>query len=291
MLTKKKVRIRSFIIFILIMISIAIPADASDNKKDFIQDFSSYYYNQLDKTEKAIYDNLVNSQEKFFNEEEVIFKITNYDSSKKVNFKQYVPKVQKVRKAYVYDNPEVDIWFENYKFSLRASKDAIYLVSKPKRDFFEKQGITAKELENFQKKCKDFVETLSGTETEKLEKIHNWLTQIAVYDYTISKPNTRSAYGTIMKGSSVCSGFAYAYKYLADLAGLRVLYVVGNTYNKKNDTYSLHAWNVAYVKGKYYLVDVTFDLSKDKKPKKNYCLSKVNDEIHYADTDEFNYDF
>ena len=130
--------------------------------------------------------------------------------------------------------------------------------------------------------------TIGSTELEKLTQIHNWIIQNAIYN-TLCLPNTTTAYDTIMNGYSVCFGFAYSFKYLCDLANLDVLYVVGDLYDRKTDSYYLHAWNVAYLEGNYFSVDVTLDLSN--KNFSTFLLSSLNDGMHYANTNYFGYPF
>lgn len=295
MLFKKSIRFRFIVSFILMFASANLSVYASNHEQNLILDFNRYYYNQLNTMEKAIYDNLINSQEKFLNKENVIFSIGTYDVQNGTILEEYIPHVQKVRKAYIYDNPIVSIWFDSYSCSLNATNGSIYLICQPKA--FENANSTLtktsirKELVSFETKCSRFVSTLSGSDHEKLKQIHDWLIQNAVYDTTLCLPDTKTAYGTVMKGYSVCSGFAYAFKYLANLAGFDVLYVVGNLYDKQTNSYYLHAWNVTYIDGKYLLIDVTLDLSNEHTYCSTFLLSPIHDGMHYANTDYFNYSF
>lgn len=276
---------RNFIISILIIASFTSLAKASYNEPVFYR----HYYNQLDTVQKEIYDNLIKSQEKFLNGEEVVFTIASYNVKTGVNLKDYVNLVQKARKAYIYDNPEVDIWLDYYKCSLFSKSGSIYLKLEKKEA--QKPDSMKQMVEEFKKKSVEFISNLSGTDEQKLKAIHDTIIENAIYDSTISKPNTRTAYGTIIEGRSVCSGFAYAYKYLADLAGLDVMYVVGNLYDKNSEKYNLHAWNIVYVNNEYLLVDVTLDLGAKEKQKEKFFLSQINDGMHYISSDYFNYNF
>ncbi|MCI8621067.1 MAG: hypothetical protein HFJ50_04855 [Clostridia bacterium] len=285
MLTQKMARFqRVFVISILIMAGFNILARASYNEPVFYR----YYYNQLDTVQKEIYDNLIKSQEKFLNGEEIVFAIYAYDVKTKVDLKDYVESVKKVRNAYVYDNPKAYIWFDVYKSSIFSKEGSIYLKLEPKEEF---PNNMKEMIENFEETSSEFISALSGTDEQKLRNIHDMLRKNAIYDSTTSLPNTRTAYGTIVEGHSVCSGFAYAYKYLADLAGLEVVYVVGNLYDKSRDEYYLHAWNVAYVNNEYLLVDVTLDLGTSEKQKEKFLLSPIKDGMHYVDDNRFNHNF
>lgn len=295
MLLKKVIRFWFFVSFILVFASTHFCVYASNHEQNSILNFNRYYYNQLNTTEKSIYDNLIHSQENFLNKENVHFSIGTYDVKSEVVLEDYIPSIQKVRKAYIYDNPTSDIWFHSYSCFLTAIDGSIYFICQPKSAKESNSSLQAntlrEEFVKFESKCSHFVSTLSGTELEKLTQIHNWIIQNAVYDTTLCLPDTTTAYGTIMNGYSVCSGFAYSFKYLCDLANLDVLYVVGDLYDRKTDSYYLHAWNVAYLEGNYFLIDVTLDLSSDDANVSRFLLSPIHDEMHYASTNYFNYTF
>ncbi len=301
---KKRTRFNFFIIFNLIIISIIYSLYASYNKKvlepinqkNFKNlDFTNYYYNQLNDYEKEIYENLIKSQEKFLNGETVILNVNFYNKQCYLSLDNYANSAKKAIKACIYDNPKVDIWLDGYKRSLKRSEDNIYLIFECKeenKDNFDlKPENIYKSLSDFDLISNNFVSNLSGTDTKKLTQIHDWLVENACYDYTISLPNTRTAYGAIVQKRSVCSGFAYAYKYLASLAGIDVLYVVGEFYNSQDDTFTPHAWNVVCIKNKFYIVDVTFDCTLNSKTKNTFLFSPIDDGMHFASTDYFNYDF
>lgn len=280
MLFKKHLRLKSFVILILISFSFAFPVKAENNEKTLVSDFNRYYYNQLNSIEKTIYENLISSQENFAKGKKVSFIITKY--SPNLGLDKYIYYAKKARNAYIYDNPKEYIFFDNYKFLLSSSEDYIYLICNPK----ESASILVN-IKTFETICINFVSTLSGTDEEKLEQIHSFLIQNATYDDSLSLPQTKTAYGTLVNHYSICSGFAFSFKYLADLAGLDVLYVVGNVYDKSTDSFLPHAWNVVFTRGKYYIVDVTFDLNLDH----TFFLSSLEDELHFADTNFFNYSF
>lgn len=295
MLFQKSKIFRNFVVFILVISSMFFLASASDNEQILNLDYNQYYYNQLDSEEKVVYDNLIKSQEKFLNKEEVIFEIYGCEEKNSTELQVYVPKIIKARRAYLYDNPEANIWFDNYKCVLYSNKTIIYLKCTPKQEvnediFFESSNLN-ETIAEFEAKCLEIANSLHGSEKEKLRQIHDYITKNAVYDKTLVAPNTKTAYGNIMEGRSICSGFAFAYKYISDLAGLKVLCIVGDFYNKQSDEYILHAWNVAYVDGEYLLIDTTFDTQTNGKSSSKFFLSTIQDGMHYVGTDYFNYIF
>ncbi len=69
--------------------------------------------------------------------------------------------------------------------------------------------------------------------------------------YTDITDIEHTAYGALANGSSVCQGYAMAYMYLLNRVGIKNYYVSSGKLN--------HAWNIVYIDGKPYHVDVTFD--------------------------------
>ena len=69
--------------------------------------------------------------------------------------------------------------------------------------------------------------------------------------YTDITDVEHTAYGALANGSSVCQGYAMAYMYLLNRVGIKNYYVSSGKLN--------HAWNIVYIDGKPYHVDVTFD--------------------------------
>lgn len=93
---------------------------------------------------------------------------------------------------------------------------------------------------------------------EKVKYFHDYICENTVYDHEnvdngIITTEASSAYGSLVQGLAVCSGYAKAFQLLCDTAGIEVYYVVGQV-----DT-SLHAWNVVKVDGAYYQIDTTWD--------------------------------
>jgi len=60
------------------------------------------------------------------------------------------------------------------------------------------------------------------------------------------------AYGAIVRKTAVCEGISYAYQYLCNRAGLWCITIGGNT------TAGSHQWNMIFIDGGYYWVDVTW---------------------------------
>lgn len=64
-------------------------------------------------------------------------------------------------------------------------------------------------------------------------------------------------YGAFCIRKIVCEGYARAYQYLCQRAGIQALYCTGYAY--PNGSPVNHAWNILRIDGKYYYCDPTFD--------------------------------
>lgn len=83
---------------------------------------------------------------------------------------------------------------------------------------------------------------------------------LAIHDYIIDRCEYKdgdflnlTAYGCLVNGDSICSGYAQAFDYLAKAAGLKSVVVTGIS----ND--EAHSWNQVLVDGEWYNIDVTWD--------------------------------
>lgn len=230
-------------------------------------DVRKFYYEQLNDIEKEIYDSLMNSKELFIENEEVLC----YSYSAEKGYDQiYEEYATRAFFAYLYDNPMATMWVNSVSFKTGINSvyvngeyshlESIELYIIPQEENgryadFATSDETRKAIAEVESEVYSFVETLTGTEEEKYTKIHDWIIEGAEYDETGTASNLRSVYGAIIQKNCVCAGFAYAYKYVADVAGLNVLYV-----NGIGDG-GAHAWNHVFVNGEWKLVDVTWDVN------------------------------
>ena len=90
-----------------------------------------------------------------------------------------------------------------------------------------------------------------GMTDEHIEKaVHDWIVQHVAYD---TNGTEYSAYGALFQGTAVCQGYALlAFKMLRDAGvGARIIDGLGDGVN--------HAWNMVYLCGQWYHLDVTWD--------------------------------
>lgn len=89
------------------------------------------------------------------------------------------------------------------------------------------------------------------TDVEKALLIHDRLVLHCTYDQSKSVPNRYDMYGALAKGLAVCEGYTKAYAFMMDQIGIRNFYCQSIDLN--------HGWNILYIDGLPYHVDVTWD--------------------------------
>lgn len=102
------------------------------------------------------------------------------------------------------------------------------------------------------------------SDSEKVKRIHDHLIRSVTYQ-DADAPYSHEAPGSIVYGIGVCEGISKAFKYIADRAGLQSLVAVGDAF-ESGDTFepnesSGHAWNIVFIAGQPYHLDITFDQS------------------------------
>lgn len=237
-------------------------------------DTSRYYYNQLTEESKVIYEELVKSKEAFIENQSVV--VGSIDGSYGLDMNKAKEVLVPAMNAYHMDTPDSTMWINGYAFTLdpilkytaEGDYDCIErfdIIIMPQEETgryadFESPEETREALEKIQKLTEEFVKNLSGSNEEKLKAIHDWIIEGAVYDKSKAKANIRNVYGALVQKECVCAGFAYAFKYVSNAAGLQVITVSGEGFSG-DGTGEPHAWNLMYCNEEWTLTDVTWDVN------------------------------
>lgn len=97
----------------------------------------------------------------------------------------------------------------------------------------------------------------SMSDYEKLEKLHNYIVLNTVYDVETFDNNDALdgssfwAYGSVVDGIAVCSGYSRALMIMAKAVGIDMIYVAAPDMN--------HGWNALMLEDKIYYIDATYD--------------------------------
>ena len=89
---------------------------------------------------------------------------------------------------------------------------------------------------------------------DKLKFIHDYLVLNCEND--TESPYSNTIYGALVQKKALCEGYAKAFSYLCNLAGIENTIVTGHTKVP-------HMWNMVKLGGNWYHVDVTWDDSED----------------------------
>ncbi len=118
----------------------------------------------------------------------------------------------------------------------------------------------------------------NATEIEKAKAIHDYFCKNIAYKND-SKKSAYECVGPLVFGKGVCEGISKAVKLLFDLLGMKSFVLCGHSLQEQLNPAegdALHAWNMVEIDGKYYHLDVTFDMTLSERGVVRYdyfCLS------------------
>ncbi len=217
------------------------------------------YYGQLTDYQKAIYDELLqtvaNCEEKL--------ELTN------VNIEDFRNNCYPASLAIQYDHPEL-FWFTGgYRLQfrqLRFSETGEVTMTPTYYQYasalFDHEGKHTRLMEAV-KNVAAQARAHASDRYEQIIFVHDYLIENAYYDHdalnnyyqTAHDPTCEyifSAYGCLVDGKTVCSGYAKAFQLVLRELGQECAYVTG-------DAGGPHGWNCVYLDGDGYYVDVTWD--------------------------------
>lgn len=156
--------------------------------------------------------------------------------------------IQNVVQAVYYDHPEL-FWMDpgyDSKYDNRGVCVELEL------DF----NYTVNNLEDYQRQ---FTHVLNEIVQGAVNYTEDWEKERYVHDallgrveYQLAAELNQSAYSALVNRETVCAGYARAFQYVLHQLNIPCYYVTG--YAGQN-----HAWNMVYLSGAFYNVDVTWD--------------------------------
>ena len=254
-----------------------------------------YYYNQLSKPAKIMYETILNNKEalkigdgKIKFTDEVEKSIEEEGGSIENNY------FQTAWDAISLDN--LDLFYvdtQNLSLSTKTTsilgyKSYEFILEPKEGNTYYNSSFTKKEdVENALQQVNDITDEIinnaTGSTYDKVKYAHDWIVENVEYDND-NTANNDNIYGTFVNKKVVCEGYAESFKYLLDKMNIPCVLVYGEGYNNEGKR-EAHAWN--YVKmddGNWYAVDTTWDdpiylgsIDKLTKPKKyEYFLRGSN---------------
>lgn len=83
--------------------------------------------------------------------------------------------------------------------------------------------------------------------------------RLAAYMTYQSTDNDQTIYGALVEQQAVCAGYAAAYQYLLQQAGIPAWKVSGSSIDPTDGTPKTHAWTLVCLDGSWYHTDLTWD--------------------------------
>ena len=242
--------------------------DEVEEPEERMQD--RYYYDQLNSYAKIIYARLTNEYENMKTGTAKIDFGKEFNSVMQTEQgkKEIEDSFQAALNALFYDRPEY-FFLESTKMffytetTTRGTKTTYETYIAPAenenylKDIFENEidvNVAIRRMENI---TKDIVLEAGASKYDIIKNAHDWIVMNTQYDETLSEPNIRDIYGVFENGVAVCAGYANAFKYILDRAGISCIYVPGDATNEKGT--ESHAWNYVKINDKWYFVDCTWD--------------------------------
>lgn len=276
---------RAYLFLVLVMtICLLFGSIKAEAKESYWEGCSSnYYYKQLSKEEKQIYNVLDKELNKLLTGKETLTQTVSNQSNTtdKLYYKIVkIPKgtvskkaMEKVKLAIRYDNPQ---YYFVWRIDRNNSKSCVIYVNGKYAD----GSVRAKTTKKLRNKINAIIKTANKkkTDIEKLEYVYSKICKMTSYHtWDASKYNPMyvcSMDGPLLHGKGVCVAYADTFMAIANKMGYDSL-CVGSHRTKEG-----HGWNQVKIKKNWYIVDATW--GDDKNQGSNYKWFLISQK--YAET-------
>ena len=214
-----------------------------------------YYYLQLSSIEKKVYDDIYMGL------------MVHREQISTVYIKNAGKSLARIMKAIQYDHPEIYYVERGYSYTCGTTQMVVYvryIYSASQRKFID-QRIT--------RQIRKITKPVSNAKLDTYRKeryLYEYFASHYSYDHrNIPKRkkkawnNKYSILGAIEDNKAVCEGFAKTFKLMMDRMGLECMIVVGYSDHARAGQPGKdgrHAWNIVYLNGNCYHVDVTWGI-------------------------------
>jgi len=164
----------------------------------------------------------------------------------------------RIIEAVYYDHPELISFKDDLDITLYTDEDG----SNPVTELGFFYNDLAKNIEDNQRKFVSaanlIIQEAQKFSTPELQIKYVHDTFINTIRYDLNSPNNQSAYSALVSRSTVCAGYAHAFKYIMDQLGIQAMTVSGiaDTTAPNQE----HSWNIVVLNGKTYNIDITSDI-------------------------------
>ncbi len=148
-------------------------------------------------------------------------------------------------------------WSANW--SMKTTSGTTYITYTIKPDYW---GVTYTNEQQMSAAANKILSSLGFTSKtsgyDKIKAIYNWIGDNITYDYAALDNDSllsldQTAYSAIINRTTVCAGYSHLMYYMMWKSGIPCRIIIG-TGSGGN-----HAWNMVWLRGKWYSMDVTWD--------------------------------
>lgn len=238
-----------------------------------------YLYNSLNDSEKEFYAHVCTAIEEF--KESATFTFETEEEREAVLEKFFGGKISEHGFLYgggkwfirdlLYEQAQY-FWVNPNRVSCTIvdyPKDKRYLLTVELAYFMDEEEAMSKKAA-FDRKAESIAADArtAGGAFEQVLYVHDYLCENVAYDKVLYESNefdtpTVTAYGALLEGKTICSGYAMAFSLLMQKLG----YAGGVEFNNYGGIAITegHVWNYLQLDGEYYYFDVTWDDRDDEK--------------------------
>ena len=208
-----------------------------------------------------------------------ITNFVNNDAECKANILKINVYFKNAIHAVIMDHPEL-YWLDNQQlgsinYSYNAQGKNLVISASAVVPQNVRQSNAEQSINSVNLKLKSIEAT--GTDIEKVKKIHDWLCDNVKY---IDGNHSHDLYGSLFNGKAVCQGYAEAFKAACDYYGIKCVCVEGEALNSQN-VREAHMWNYVLINNTWYAVDVTWDDQEDRILYDYFLAGKNTDATHF----------
>lgn len=235
-----------------------------NNQQQNLQALNYFFYNQLNENEKGMYNRIINNIQAFKSGSDEIEIAT---SKENVNLK-----FQSCWDAFCLDRPDI-FYIDTKKVSFLTQTTSsmwdgvkVKYILKPQGNgsYYLSCWSSESEIDSAMNEIEAVANEVIDKSTnypsmyDKVKYIHDFIIENAEYNQN-KGINDADIYGNLVKKTSVCEGYAKAFKYLLDKLNIPCIIVCGN--GIADDGHSeFHAWNYVQMDdANWYAVDTTWD--------------------------------
>ncbi len=230
----------------------------------------TFHYDALNSDDKAIYDKLFEAVRL----RKPSISLRTHKSPETWN---------RILDAVYYDHPEL-IWFKNdLDITFYGAPNDSNAMTTLTFYYNELLDHADEHLQQLQAAAHSLVLEAKKLKTpeQQVKFIHD--TFIKTIQYDLNSSNHQTAYSALVNRSTVCAGYAAAFKLIMDQLGIPSATVSGLADTAVENTH--HAWNIVILNNKAYNIDVTNDIFSPDEAFGN--LNQIPQYIYFNRSDAF----